>query len=200
MDLSNLRESLESSSNQNQNVPSRIYDEMLTAEFRGRKNIQGAFLEGYTKAIRDVIDCLPPSASMVEPEQAQVELDRLRDYLVRRLEALQGDAQEQEDTSDARHMSTTETPTTLSLHQRRAGDQRHHSEQNTTNHGGASPRTSSPTMERKHMRKPTNRRNNNEPQCASESPAPPPSQTQRGPDRPRKRRRPIRPTRSNNAL
>ena len=35
MDLSNLRESLESSSNQNQNVPSRIYDEMLTAEFRG---------------------------------------------------------------------------------------------------------------------------------------------------------------------
>ncbi|WFD19826.1 phosphatidate phosphatase [Malassezia caprae] len=110
MDLTNLRESLEVSGEQSPAALCHDHDERLTDEFRvaalqltnlykqGRQNTHKAFVDGYTKALCDTIECLAQES----PLEAQTRLDRLRSYLLRRLETLQSDAQEHEEASESK--------------------------------------------------------------------------------------------------
>jgi len=67
---------------------------------QGRKNSHHAFLDGYMRALRDTLECMR-HAALDQTETPQMRLDRLYDYVQRRLETLQSDMQDQEDM-DAR--------------------------------------------------------------------------------------------------
>ncbi|WFD27670.1 hypothetical protein MNAN1_002671 [Malassezia nana] len=118
MDLTNLRESLDVSGEQSPAALCHEHDERLTDEFRvaalqltnlykqGRQNTHKAFAEGYARALYDTIECLNGPAQE-SPLEAQAQLDRLRNYLLRRLETLQSDAQEHEEGVEGRTQSTS---------------------------------------------------------------------------------------------
>ena len=55
---------------------------------QGRKNSHHAFLDGYTRALRDTLECMR-HAALDQTETPQMRLDRLYDYVQRRLETLQ---------------------------------------------------------------------------------------------------------------
>lgn len=110
MDLTNLRESLESPVHE---APSRVHDERLTNEFRiaalqltnlykqGRKNTREAFMDGYSRALGDTLECVRQAAHGASVHDAKTRLDGLCDYIQRRLDALQSDVQDQEEAAQA---------------------------------------------------------------------------------------------------
>lgn len=110
MDLTNLRESLESPVHP---APSRVHDERLTNEFRiaalqltnlykqGRKNAREAFMDGYSQALGDTLECVRTAAQGASAHDAQTRLAGLCDYIQRRLDALQSDVQDQEEAAQA---------------------------------------------------------------------------------------------------
>lgn len=147
---------------------------------QGRQNTHKAFVDGYTKALYDTIEFLAQDSQL----EAQTRLDRLRSYLLRRMEALQSDAQEHEEASEGKPAQSVSPSARM---------RRPHGERRAEGHRtpSSAPDTKPKTLGARHdhgRRTPyaeASHPDDNEGHPAA------PAQATPAADRPRKRRRPV---------
>jgi len=147
---------------------------------QGRQNTHKAFVDGYIKALYDTIECLAQES----PLEAQTRLDRLRSYLLRRLETLQSDAQEHEEANDGK-LAHTASPS--------ARTRRPHNERRTEGHrsptSAQDTKPKTPNARHEHGRRTPYADASRSGDSDSPTAAAPPATS--AADRPRKRRRPV---------
>lgn len=139
---------------------------------QGRQNTHKAFVDGYVKALHDTIECLGQES----PLEAQTRLDRLHTYLVRRLEALQSDAQEHDEGTESKAMPTASPGARI---------RRSHNERRAESH-----RTATSAQDAK-TKAPGSRHEHGRRSGESDVHTPVPAPATPTADRPRKRRRPV---------